>query len=170
MVIPILRPTTAMLKEIKLFSNFTIAELEQLLNLGTMTNFEAHTNIIIEGEFSWGLYIILEGMVSILKTNKLTGNTYDVSQLRAGSFFGEMSLADDSPRSATVCSLTHCDLFYISKDTFIQFLNQSSDLKLRFYTHCVNNLISRLRELDDNYVISQYQLWQNALKKEERST
>jgi CRP-like cAMP-binding protein len=76
---------------------------------------------------------------------------------------------DENPRSATVRTLTNCELFYISKETFIEFLNRSVDLKLRFYLNCVGNLVVRLRELDDNYVISQYQLWQSALKKEDSS-
>lgn len=145
---------------------FNEHELQQIVQLGTTATHEAHSNIVIEGELTWGLYILLDGLVGIFKTNKLTGTSYDVGELRSGSFFGEMSLVDDNPRSATVKALTNCELFYISKDSFIEFLNRSSDLKLRFYTNCIQNLVVRLRELDDNYVISQYQLWQIALKKE----
>jgi CRP-like cAMP-binding protein len=105
-------------------------------------------------------------MVGIIKTNKLTGDNYDVGQLRAGSFFGEMSLVDDNPRSATVKALTDCRLFYISKDTFFEFLGRSEALKMRFYESCIKDLVWRLRELGDNYVVNQYQLWKSATKKE----
>ncbi|MGK5085429.1 cyclic nucleotide-binding domain-containing protein [Bdellovibrionota bacterium FG-1] len=166
MVNPNIKPSVALLKEVKLFAPFSDAELGQMLAAGNSAISEAHANIIIEGEMTWGLYVILEGVVGILKTNKLTGEAYDVGQLRQGSFFGEMSLVDENTRSATVKALTDCHLFYISKENFEQFLAQSSDRKLRFYESCVKNLVSRLRELDDNYVISQYQLWKTALKKE----
>lgn len=155
------------LKEIKLLSSFSDQELTKLISIGTRITHEAHSNIIIEGEFSWGLYIILSGIVGIFKTNKLTSHSYDVGQLRTGSFFGEMSLVDENPRSATVRSLNSCDLFYISKESFSNFLNQSADLKIKFYSNCITTLVKRLRELDDDYVISQYQLWQTVLKKEE---
>lgn len=155
-----------MLSGIKLLKTFNEQELTKLITVGSVAQYEAHTNIIIEGELSWGLYLILDGMVGILKTNKLTGDNYDVGQLRGGNFFGEMSLVDENPRSATVRTLSNCDLFYISKDTFLEFLNQSADLKLRFYLSTIRTLVSRLRELDDDYVISQYQLWQTALRKE----
>jgi len=154
------------LREIKLFQAFTDAELSHLIEVGSIGVFEPHSNIVIEGELSGGLYLILEGLVGIFKSNKLSGDAYDVGQLREGSFFGEMSLVDENPRSATVRALTDCKLFFLSKETFIGFLGQSQALKLRFYENCVNELIVRLRHLDDNYVISQYQLWKNAIKKE----
>jgi CRP-like cAMP-binding protein len=155
-----------MLKEIRLLQAFSDAELGQLIMLGSGSACEAHSNIVIEGETTWGLYLILEGVVGIYKSNKLTGEHYDVGQLRYGNFFGEMSLVDDNPRSATVRALTDCHVFYISKDAFAKLLQSSTDLKLRFYEACVKNLVGRLRELDDNYVISQYQLWKTAMKKE----
>ena len=155
-----------MLKEIKLLQAFTEDELKQLIQVGATATYESHANIVIEGEMSWGLYLMIDGVVGIFKTNKLTGENYDVGQLRHGNFFGEMSLVDENPRSATVRALSDCHLFYISKDSFIDFLDQSADRKVRFYETCVKTLVSRLRELDDNYVISQYQLWKTALMKE----
>ncbi len=160
------RPTVANLKNIKLLSPLTEQELAKLITVGTPLKTEAHANIVIEGELSWGLFLLLDGVVSILKTNKLSGNIYDVGQLRSGSFFGEMSLIDDNPRSATVKALTDCQLFYISKEKFLEYLGQSPGLKLRFYESCIHTLVTRLRELDDNYVISQYQLWKAAMRKE----
>jgi CRP-like cAMP-binding protein len=166
MVNPNIRPTVPMLKEIRLLQSFTEGELGKLIQVGQAATYEAHSNIVIEGEMTWGLYLMLEGVVGIYKCNKLTGEHYDVGQLRQGNFFGEMSLVDENPRSATVRALTDCAVFYVSKEIFAQFLETSPDLKLRFYEACVRNLVTRLRELDDNYVISQYQLWKTALKKE----
>lgn len=166
MVDPTVKPSIALLKDVKLLQSFTDQELAQLIQMGTGMTFEAHSNIVIEGEMSWGLYLLLNGAVGIFKTNKLTGESYDVGQLRKGSFFGEMSLVDNNPRSATVKALSETHLFFISKDVFTEFLNTSKDLKLKFYENCIRTLVGRLRELDDNYVISQYQLWKIALKKE----
>lgn len=160
------KPSVGMLKEVKLFASLNEAELSQLAGLGRTLGYEAHSNIVIEGEMSWGLYLIIDGVVGIFKTNKLTGESYDVGQLRKGNFFGEMSLIDNNPRSATVKALTNTYVFHISKEVFNQFLAQSPNTMLKFYENCVRTLVSRLRELDDNYVISQYQLWKVALKKE----
>jgi CRP-like cAMP-binding protein len=161
------KPSIDLLKEIKLLQCFTDQELENLLRVGSIATYEPHSNIVIEGELSWGLYLILEGTVGIYKLNKLKGTEYDIGQLTQGGFFGEMSLIDDNPRSATVKTIVESQLFYIAKDSFLNLLESSSGLKIRFYQSCIQNLVVRLRELDDNYVISQYQLWHTALKKEE---
>jgi CRP-like cAMP-binding protein len=159
-------PSISLLREIKLLQPFTDEELHQILQIGSLIRFEAHSSIVIEGELSWGLYLLWDGLVGIFKTNKLTGENYDIGQLRGGSFFGEMSLVDNNPRSATVKALTDCSMFFISKEAFHELLDLSPETKIRFYESCIKQVVSRLRELDDNYVISQYQLWKIALKKE----
>lgn len=161
-----IEPSAETLRAVTLLSVLSEQECASLLSLGQEYQFEPYANIIIEGELSWGFYLILQGTVGIYKTNKISGSTYDVGQLRQGSFFGEMSMIDDNPRSATVRALTPCTLFYISKESFMTFLSESHDRKLRFMESCVRLIINRLRELDDNYVVSQYQLWKTALLKE----
>ncbi|MBC7690421.1 MAG: cyclic nucleotide-binding domain-containing protein [Methylotenera sp.] len=160
-----LRPSIQMLKTVKLLEHFSEGELGKLITLGRAAAFEAHTNIVIEGEATWGLYVILDGRVGIYKANQITGDMHDVAELSVGNFFGEMSLVDESPRSATVKAIDPCQVFYISKHAFMSFLNFSPALKFGFYETCVQELCARLRVLDQNYVVSQYQLWQTTLKK-----
>jgi CRP-like cAMP-binding protein len=152
------------LRKVSLLSALSDVELQKLIQLGKLVNFEPFTNVVIEGESSWGMYLIVEGQVGIYKVNKLSGNVYDVGQLQAGSFFGEMSLVDDQPRSATVQSLTPCVLFYVGKAEFQRLVDSSPQLKLRFLESCIQQLVGRLRSLNDDYVVSQYQLWKRALK------
>jgi CRP-like cAMP-binding protein len=156
-------PTLSQLREVRLLSGFTDNELAYLQQQGETRAVQAHSNVIIEGELSWGVFFLLEGMVGVYKTNKLNQVNYDVGQLHAGSFFGELSLVDQNPRSATVKALTDCRLFVISRDRFERLVHHSPDLQLRFYEACIRVLAQRLRDLDDNYVISQYQLWKSAL-------
>jgi CRP/FNR family transcriptional regulator, cyclic AMP receptor protein len=160
-----IRPSVLTLKKIRLLQHFSDNELAKLLTLGRAAAVEAHTNIVIEGEATWGLYIILEGRVAIMKSNLVTGDIHDVAQLGMGNFFGEMSLVDDNTRSATVKAIEDCQVFYISKHAFMSFLNHSPTLKIGFYEACVQELCNRLRVLDENYVVSQYQLWKTTTKK-----
>jgi CRP-like cAMP-binding protein len=155
------------LRSIQLFQCFNDAELAQLEKSGERKTVSAFAHIVIEGELSWGLYVILEGTVGVFKKTE-SGKTYDVGHLKQGGFFGEMSLVDELPRSATVRALTETKLFYLSKESFNQFLAASPDRKMRFFENCTAQLIKRLRELNDNYVITQYQLWKSALKGERK--
>lgn len=158
--------TPQILKSIGLFKAFREDELKELLKSAKALHFESHANVIIEGEASWGIYIILEGMVGVFKANKMSGTVYELGQLRAGAFFGEMSLIDQNTRSATIQTLTESTLLYISKEDFNRFLNSSNDIRLRFYENCIHSLVHRFRELDEQYVTSQYQLWKFALSKD----
>lgn len=155
-----------LLREVRLLRRFTDSELAKLVSTGKVMTYESHVNIVIEGEPSWGLYLILEGLVGVYKCNKLTGDIHDVAELRGGQFFGEMSLVDDHPRSATVKTLTPTQVLALSKEDFMRFIGQSQELRARFYESCVQDLVHRLRELDENYVISQYQLWKAAVSGE----
>ena len=156
--------TLEILREIKFFQAFSDPELTHIMQSGQVVKHEAYANIVIEGEMSYGFYIVLHGMLGVYKTDKASGNSYDVAHLRENNFFGEMSLFDEGPRAATVRALTQCELLFVPKDGFTQFVNASVERRIRFYESCIKALVDRLRELDDSYVMSQYQLWQTALK------
>jgi CRP-like cAMP-binding protein len=152
------------LREIRLLGEFSDAELDELGSLGEPRHFEAHANVVIEGEPSWGLYVILDGTLGVFKANPISGDAHDVAQLSSGNFFGEMSLVDDHPRSASVRALSPASLFYIGKNEFHAWLRRKPERLLRFYEECVKHLVARLRETDENYAISKYQLWRTALR------
>lgn len=165
MVTRVLQPSVELLRAVKLLAPFSDEELGQLLSLSEGKNFEPYSNIIIEGELSWGIFVILSGVVGIYKNTELSEAGYDVGHLESGNVFGEMSLIDENPRSATVRALTPVSTLYISKDKFNTFLQQQTDRKFRFFESCISTLVRRLRDLDENYVVSQYQLWKSALSK-----
>jgi CRP-like cAMP-binding protein len=165
----LINPNVTHLKEVKLLQVFTEDELKDLLKKGQVEHHEAHSNIVIEGETSWGLYLVLEGLVGVFKTNKLTGDTYDIGQLAAGKFFGEMSLVDENPRSATVRALVDSHVFHIPKDRFSEFLAAKPDRRIRFYESCIRDLSSRLKDLNDVFIETQYQLWRNAIQRKKEA-
>ncbi len=155
------------LRRVALLHCFTDPELESLAKLGRNERHEAFANIIIEGELSWGLYLLMDGLVEVVRANQLDGVSYQIAQLVPGSFFGELSLIDSNPRSATVRALTDIMVVHIEKIDFDAFLNQDKDRKIKFYQHALSLIASRLREVDENFIVSQYQLWTRALKNEE---
>lgn len=74
-------------------------------------HYQAGEYIIKEGEADKRMYIILEGKVKI---NLSDGREkIDVATLEKGAFFGEMSLFNDAPRSATATALENVKLAYI---------------------------------------------------------
>ncbi|AQQ04504.1 hypothetical protein B0E33_13710 [Roseibium algicola] len=62
----------------------------------------AHQDVIVEGETSDGLYIVLEGTFGIYRKGDGTASDHRVAEIGPGQPFGEMALLDGEPRSATV--------------------------------------------------------------------
>lgn len=156
----------AQLRNIQFFHPFSEEDLKDLYLLGEIKTTSAHSNIIIEGEPSRGLFIILSGTVSIYKNDAAKAKMMRLTYLESGSFFGELSLFDDAPRSATVVSESTCFLFSLSFERFSQFLElKGSAFKAAFYHGCALEMTKRFRKQNGDYMIAQELLWKHALKR-----
>jgi CRP-like cAMP-binding protein len=154
------------LHEISIFARFTQDELARLYNLGKLVRLKPKANAVIEGEPTRGLYVLLSGRVSVYKTDPATGNLSRLALLDEGANFGELSLFDQAPRSATVVAETDCYLFQLEADAFNGFLDHAgADLQVRFFRTCAEELAVRFRRLNGDYITSQQLLWKYALRR-----
>jgi CRP/FNR family cyclic AMP-dependent transcriptional regulator len=64
--------------------------------------------------------------------------------LGANEFFGEMSLVDDSPRSASVVAIEACELLSLAKRDFNKCLEDNFEMAMTV----MRGLVKRLREAD----------------------
>lgn len=157
------------LRNISLFDYLNDQELVALYQLGKINQFVAKSNMVIEGEQTRGLFILLEGKVSVYKTDRNNGNMIRLAYLETGAAFGELSLFDDAPRSATVVAESSCYVFSLEQAPFNHFLDERGDhLKSRFYKKCAEEMVSRFRQQNSDYIISQKLLWAYALRKDEK--
>ena len=93
-----------LLARAQIFHNFTIEDISILLETATEEKYKAGEIIFKEGSKGRDLFIIKSGQVQI--TNKTEqGVEQIVTTLHDGQVFGEMSLIDKGPRSATVKAL-----------------------------------------------------------------
>jgi CRP/FNR family transcriptional regulator, cyclic AMP receptor protein len=86
------------LRDIDLFAGLPESALDDLLQAGTTFTTNPGHRIISEGGADAGLQVILEGSAEI------TVNGEPRPSLGPGDHFGEISMIDGSPRSATVVS------------------------------------------------------------------
>src|SRR5439155_20849817 len=77
-------------------------------------------------EAHW-LYMIVSGEASV-RVAVEGGLERDVAQLKAGSFFGEMSLMTGAPRSATVVALTDIECYRLYKRSFEEIIQRRPDM------------------------------------------
>lgn len=154
------------LETITIFRKFSIKELSDLWEIGRVLSLRSGSHAVIEGEPSRGLYIILSGKVSVYKNDMVSGAMHRIAYLDEGAAFGELSLFDSAPRSATVVADTHCFLFELEAQNFERHLeNMGHEFKVRFYQKCAEDLAERFRSINSDYIISQQLLWKYALRR-----
>ncbi|HEX4952362.1 MAG TPA: cyclic nucleotide-binding domain-containing protein [Thermoanaerobaculia bacterium] len=95
-----------------------------------------------EGELGTEMYILHEGKVEILQ--KVGGEDKVLAVLEKGDFFGEMSILEDLPRTASARVLADCKLLQINSTTFSQMLRDNPEIAVRM----MRKLSRRLREAD----------------------
>lgn len=157
----------AKLAELAIFKRFTESELAKLYSLGKFLMIRPQSHAVIEGEPTRGLYLILDGTVSIYKTDPENQSLARIAVLESGTHFGELSLFDSAPRSATVIAETSTQCFLLDADEFSRYLEQMGEnLQLRFYKTCAEDLAVRLRNLNSDYISSQNVLWRYAFRHE----
>jgi CRP-like cAMP-binding protein len=155
------------LGDISIFRKFNTTELEKLYELGEFKVLRPQSHAVIEGEASRGLYVILDGTVSVYKTDPSTNALARLAVLESGAYFGELSLFDTAPRSATVSAETTVQCFVLGAEAFNEFLeSMGENLQLRFYRSCAEELVDRLRKLNSDYISSQNMLWRYAFRHE----
>lgn len=96
--------------------------------------------IIREHEPGETAFVIEKGKVEVVREKN--GKTAHVAFLEAGAAFGEMSVVDDAPRSATVIAVEETWVREIHRDNIHAAMKDSPDALIKF----LKNIFERLRE------------------------
>lgn len=135
---------TTILKKIPLFSSLKDDELEALKKVTLTKNFEKDKIILLEDEEGDTLFIILKGSVKVTSFSE-KGKEVIYSILGEGDFFGDMSLLDGKPRSASVISIEETEMQLIRRSDFYRLLEQYPRIALKL----LEELASRIRKADN---------------------
>jgi len=150
----------AVLKQLQAFKSFTDDGLQKLLKLSKIRTFTPDEVIIKEGVHENIMYVLISGSVNISKDNKKILNLK-----RTGDIFGEMSLLDEEPRSATVTAESETSCLVLDAE-YLESL--TSDGKESFhaaiYQMFAQILAFRLRVTTEKYINANLEI--ERLKKE----
>ena len=110
------------LQRVPLFSGFSEDELRRVVDLSEIVELPAGSVVAQMGEPGDSFFVIIDGTVAV-QTPVGTGG-----ELRPGDFFGEMSLLDGEPRSATITAATDLRLLIVARTNFWRLLDETPEL------------------------------------------
>jgi len=121
------------LKRVYFFKNLSDEEISFVVSLCREGTCKAGQIICSEGEIADKFYIIVEGSFEVYK-NFNDPKPDLLAQHSAGSFFGEMALVDELPRSATVIAKEDSQFLYLSRNDFQALISQHVSIALSVMT------------------------------------
>ncbi len=113
-----------LLAKVPIFSQLTQKELRRLGAIVHKREYAAEEYIFRQGDPGLGMYVVQDGQVEIVMTDA-DGQQKNLAVLKAGDFFGELSLLDESPRSASALAKGYSHIIGFFRPDLIDLLNRS---------------------------------------------
>lgn len=112
-----------LLVNIPLFDGLSEEEKQSLASRFIQRFFPKNTMVVLDGEESSSMYVIIEGRAKVFAADE-SGREVILGYLGPNEYFGEMSLIDGSPRSASVMTLSPSKIAKLSRKDFMACLSQ----------------------------------------------
>ena len=133
------RPSKAwadVLSTVPLFESISHRHLRKIAGHATIKRFAPLTAIVRQGAAGDAFFVILDGTASVRRPGKRAVT------LKAGDFFGEMSLLDGAARTATVEATSEVLTLRLGRTAFQKVLEQEPKVSLAM----LRVLAARMRE------------------------
>ena len=114
------------LSQVDVFRALDAEMIDRLARRLRLAPFGPGEIILHEGDPGDSLYVLRSGEV-VVRVD-VRGHARDVATLRAGQFFGEMSLMTGETRSATIVARTDVECYIVSKAAFQEILEKKPEL------------------------------------------
>jgi CRP-like cAMP-binding protein len=132
------KPNADVLSSVDLFQGLSKRELQKLMTTAKELAFEEGDTVVAEGDEDGRFYLLLEGGAKIIKGRKT------LATLGPGDYFGEISLIDGEPRSATVVTTSAVRALTLARWNFKPLLEEQPSLTRKLLVE----MCRRVRELD----------------------
>ena len=112
------------LRKVPLFHGLPASSLETVADRASETTFDDGETVTREGEPGETFYIVTEGRLQVSQRGTA------VRELGRGDFFGEISLVDGRPRTATVTAVGTVQALVIRRADFLEMVEWDSAVRL----------------------------------------
>jgi len=143
------------LKKVAILSDLNNKELEYILSISKKIEVPANDIIMTEGEVGSTMHFFVNGEVKVsknltLKIGKKGFGSAEKSMVKLKaehvSFFGDMAMFQDEPRSATITASKDCTLYEISRDSFTRFCIDFPEQGVKVLQRIASTMAGRVRK------------------------
>jgi CRP/FNR family cyclic AMP-dependent transcriptional regulator len=127
-----------LLSGVLLFSACSRGELGRIASLVEEVEVPAGKVLAREGDPGWEFFVVAEGQAKAMKRGRR------IASFGRGSFFGEMSLLDEGPRSATVTAETDMQLLVLDSRSFSALVAENPSVSRKL----LRGMAERLRDAE----------------------
>jgi CRP/FNR family cyclic AMP-dependent transcriptional regulator len=136
--------TLDVLRKVPLFATMREGDILAFAELVRERSFPKGSVIVFEDDPGDALYLVARGQVKVVLIGE-DGREVILSVLGEGNFFGEMSLIDEKPRSATVIAMVDSVVLVLRREDFQARLRTSPEIAIAL----LRELSRRLRRADE---------------------
>jgi len=136
------------LRQVPIFSDLTPKELAEVEKIVHQRKYKKNETIIYAGDPGLGMYIIVKGSVEIQEEDE-KGDKKTLAKLTDGSFFGDMALLDEDPRSASVIALVDSDIMGFFRPDFLDLIYRKPKLGIKVLLALARVIGERLRHSNE---------------------
>jgi CRP-like cAMP-binding protein len=112
------------LHAVPLFEGLSAKQLKAVTELAEVARFMAGVAIVKQGVIGDSFYVVLTGQAKVVASGRT------LNRLLPGNHFGEISLLDGGPRTASVVSETEMTLVMITQRDFLAMLAKNPDISI----------------------------------------
>jgi PPM family protein phosphatase len=132
-------PTPTLLDRHPLLANLPPAQLERIARAGEIESYNPGELIVTEGALGDALFLILSGQAAVHHDSKT------FATLGGGDLFGEMSLVEPVPRSASVTAMSPTFVFRLPHAALRALISEDAQAASVLLVQIVKILSDRLR-------------------------
>ena len=140
------KPTSVeeMLAKIPVFENLKAKELRQVSGIVHRRQYVSGEYVFYQNDPGLGMYVIEQGEVSVVLVAP-DGTKKELATLKDGDFFGELSLLDESPRSASVIAQSDANLIGFFRPDLFEIMEKAPGTGLKIVLKVAEMIGERLR-------------------------
>jgi len=143
-------------QKIPLFKNLTSRDILAIAEVMVIREFRENETIVqMDDQQTQTFFIIASGNVNVSIITP-EGKQTVLATLKRGDFFGEMSLLDGEPRSASVVAAETCKLFMLYRKPFMDILRKFPDITIQMLVGMSRRLRKSNKQINTLSLMSVY--------------